>query len=79
MIERYEATHDVKKAAEIFHSNKYTVCHLEERKRKTGRVALQMWQQGRKDLLSSEDKARIAQCITGKTAINLEELRTQLG
>ncbi len=65
--------------AKIFHVNKYTVYHLEERKRKTGSVDLQTWRRGRKALLSSTDKARIAECITKNSTISLEELRTQLG
>ena len=63
----------------IFHVNKYTVYHLEERKRKTGSVDLQTWRRGRKALLSSTEKTRIAECITKNPTINLEELCTQLG
>jgi transposase len=79
LVEGYEATHDAKKIGEIFHVSKYTVYHLEERKRKTGSVELQTYRRGRKALLNSEDKARIAQCITENPTITLEELRTQLG
>lgn len=79
LVEGYEATHNAEAIAKIFHVNKYTVYHLEERKRKTGSVDLQTWQRGRKVLLSSTDKARIAECITKNPTINLEELRTQLG
>ena len=70
---------DKEAIAKIFHINKYTVYHLEERKRKTGSVNLQTWRRGRKALLSSADKARIAEHITKNSTINLEELRTQLG
>ena len=62
-----------------FHVNKYTVYHLEEQKRKTGSVDLQTWRRGRKALLNSADKARIAQCIAKNRTISLEEMRTQLG
>ena len=79
LVEGYEATHNAEAIAKIFYVNKYTVYHLEERKRKTGSVDLQTWQRGRKVLLSSTDKARIAECITKNPTINLEELRTQLG
>ena len=79
LVEGYEATHNAEAIAKIFHVNKYTVYHLEERKRKTGSVDLQTWQRGRKVLLSSTDKARIAECITKNSTISLEELRTQLG
>ena len=79
LVEGYEATHNAEAIAKIFHVNKYTVYHLEERKRKTGSVDLQTWRRGRKALLSSTDKARIAECITKNPTINLEELRTQLG
>ena len=79
LVEGYEATHNAETIAKIFHVNKYTVYHLEERKRKTGSVDLQTWRRGRKALLSSTDKARIAECITKNPTINLEELRTQLG
>ena len=78
LVEGYEATHNAKEIAKIFHVNKYTVYHLEELKRKTGSVELQTWRRGRKALLNSEDKARIAQCITNNPTISLEELRTQL-
>lgn len=79
LVEGYEATHNAEAIAKIFHVNKYTVYHLEERKRKTGSVDLQTWRRGRKTLLSSADKARIAECITKNSTISLEELRTQLG
>ncbi len=79
LVEGYEATHNAEAIAKIFHVNKYTVYHLEERKRKTGSVDLQTWRRGRKALLSSTDKARIAECITKNPTINFEELRTQLG
>ncbi len=79
LVESYEATHNAKEIAKIFHVNKYTVYHLEERKRKTGSVDLQTWRRGRKALLNSKDKARIAQCITNNPTISLEELCTQLG
>ena len=38
LVEGYEATHNAKEIARIFHVNKYTVYHLEEQKRKTGSV-----------------------------------------
>lgn len=75
LVEGYEATHNAEAIAKIFHVNKYTVYHLEERKRKTGSVDLQTWRRGRKALLSSTDKARIAERITKNPTINLEELR----
>ena len=79
LVEGYEATHNAEAIAKIFHVNKYTVYHLEERKkRKTGSVDLQTWRRGRKALLSSTDKARIAERITKNSTISLEELRTQL-
>lgn len=34
LIEGYEATHNAEAIVKIFHVNKYTVCHLEEWKRK---------------------------------------------
>ena len=34
LVEGYEATHNAEAIANIFHVNKYTVYHLEERKRK---------------------------------------------
>ena len=43
LVEGYEATHNAEAIAKIFHVNKYTVYHLEERKRKTGSVDLQTW------------------------------------
>ncbi len=78
LVEGYEATHDVKTIGKIFHVSKYTVYHLEERKRKTGSVELQPCRRGQKALLNSEDKARIAQCITENPTITLEELRPRL-
>ena len=79
LVEGYEATHNAEAIAKIFHVNKYTVYHLEERKRKTGSVDLQTWRRGRKALLSSADKVPIAERITKNSTISLEELRTQLG
>lgn len=79
LVEGYEETHDANEIARIFHVNKYTVYHLEERKRKTGSVDLQTWRRGRKALLNNADKARISQRITENPTISLEELRTQLG
>ena len=79
LVEGYEATHNAEAIVKIFHVNKYTVYHLEERKRKTGSVDLQTWRRGRKALLSSADKARIAERITKNSTISLGELRTQLG
>lgn len=78
LVEGYEATHDAKGIGKIFHVSKYTVYHLDERKRKTGSVELQTWRRGRKALLNNEDKERIAQCITENPTITLEELRTRL-
>lgn len=78
LVEGYEATHDAKGIGKIFHVSKYTVYHLDERKRKTGSVELQTWRRGRKALLNSEDKERIAQCITENPTITLDELRTRL-
>ena len=72
LVEGYEATHNAEAIAKIFHVNKYTVYHLEERKRKTGSVDLKTWRRGRKALLSSADKARIAECITKNSTIGLE-------
>ena len=69
LVEGYEATHNAEAIAKIFHVNKYTVYHLEERKRKTGSVDLQTWRRGRKALLSSADKARIAERITKNSTI----------
>ena len=70
LVEGYEATHNAEAIAKIFHVNKYTVYHLEERKRKTGSVDLQTWRRGRKALLSSADKARIAERITKNSTIS---------
>ena len=78
LVEGYETTHNAEAIAKIFHVNKYTVYHLEEQKRKTGSVDLQTWRRGRKALLNSADKARIAQCIAKNRTISLEEMRTQL-
>lgn len=78
LVEGYEATHDAKTIGKIFRVSKYTVYHLDERKRKTGSVELQTWRRGRKALLNSEDKEWIAQCITEKPTITPEKLRTQL-
>ena len=64
LVEGYEATHNAKEIAKLFHVNKYTVYHLEELKRKTGSVELQTWRRGRKALLNSEDKARIVRRIS---------------
>ena len=47
LVEGYEATHNAEAIAKIFHVNKYTVYHLEERKRKTGSDDLQTWRRGR--------------------------------
>ena len=79
LVEGYEATHNAKEIARIFHVNKYTVYHLEEQKRKTGSVDLQTWRRGRKALLSSEDKARIAKCITKNPTISLSRVVRALG
>lgn len=38
LVGGYEATHNAEAIAKIFHVNKYTVYHLEERKRKIGSV-----------------------------------------
>lgn len=78
LVEGYEAPHDAKTIGKIFHVSKYTVYHQDERKRKTDSVELQTWRRGRKALLNSEDKVRIAQCITENPTITLEELRTRL-
>lgn len=78
LVEGYEVTHDAKSIGGIFHVSKYTVYHPEERKWKTGSVELKTWR-GRKALLNSEDKERIAQCNAEKPTIILEEFRTRLG
>ena len=75
LVEGYEATHNAEAIAKIFHVNKYTVYYLEEQKQSTGSVNLQTWQRGRKALLNSADKARLAHCITKNRTISLEELR----
>lgn len=41
LIEGCEATHNAESIVNILHVSKYTVCHLEEWKRKTGSVDLQ--------------------------------------
>ena len=40
LVEGYEATHNAEAIAKIFHVNKYTVYHLEERKRKTDKARI---------------------------------------
>ena len=79
LVEGYEATHNAKEIAKLFHVSKFTVYHLAEQQRKTGSVELRTSHCGRKALLSSEDKERICRRIKEKPDITLAELRTELG
>lgn len=40
LVESYEKTHNAEEIAKIFGVNKYTLCHMAERKRKTVSCAL---------------------------------------
>lgn len=79
MVEGYEATHDAKGIAKLFHVSEFTVYHLAEQKRKTGSVALRTSHCGRKPVLNDEDKKRIRRRIDEQPDITLAELRTALG
>lgn len=79
LVEGYEATHDAKEIAKLFHVSEFTVYHLAEQKRKTGSVALRISHCGRKPVLNDEDKKRISRRIDEQPDITLAELRTALG
>ena len=46
LVESYEKAHTAEEFAKIFGVNKYTVCHMAERKRKVGSVALRTSRRG---------------------------------
>ena len=79
LVEGYEATHDAKEIAKLFHVSEFTVYHLAEQKRKTGSVALRTSHCGRKPVLNDEDKKRNSRRIDEQPDITLAELRTALG
>lgn len=51
LVNGYEATHDAEGVAKAYSVSKWTVYRLAEQKRKTGSVALQTSQRGRKSIL----------------------------
>lgn len=79
LVEGYEATHNAREIAKLFHVSEFTVYHLAEQKRKTGSVALRTSHCGRKPVLNDEDRKRISQRIDEQPDITLAELRTALG
>ncbi len=79
LVEGYEATHNAKEIARLFHVSEFTVYHLAEQKRKTGSIALRTSHCGRKPVLNDEDRKRISQRIDEQPDITLAELRTELG
>ena len=46
LVESCEKTHTAEEFAKIFGVNKYTVCHMTERRRKVGSVALRTSRRG---------------------------------
>ena len=69
LVQAYSESHDAKRIAQYFHVGVSTVYHLAEKMRKTGSVALQTHNRGRKRILNEEQLDSIRK---------LEELRETL-
>lgn len=78
LVKGYEATHDAEGIAKAYSVSKWTVYRLAEQKRKTGSVALQTSQRGRKPVLTEKDKENIRSCIDERPDITIEEIREKL-
>ena len=79
LVNGYEATHDAEGVAKAYSVSKWTVYRLAEQKRKTGSVALQTSQRGRKPVLTEKDKENIRSYIDERPDITIEEIREKLG
>ena len=79
LVKGYEATHDAEGIAKAYSVSKWTVYRLAEQKRKTGSVALQTSQRGRKPVLTEKDKENIRSYIDERPDITIEEIREKLG
>ena len=77
-VEAYETTHDAKEVARNFHISKWTVYHMEQRKRATGSVALRLHNCGRKSVLSAQDRQRIRDCVEKQPDLTLAEIKEKL-
>ncbi len=75
LVQGYEATHDAKGITKAYSVSKWMVYQLAEQKRKTGSVALRTSQQGRKPVLTAEDRENIQHCIAEIPDITIEEKR----
>ncbi len=75
LVQGYEATHDAKGITKAYSVSKWMVYRLGEQKRKTGSVALRTSQQGRKPVLTAEDRENIQHCIAEIPDITIEEKR----
>lgn len=78
LVRGYEATHDVEGIAKAYSVSQRTVYRLVSQKRKTGSIAVQTSQRGRKPVLRAEDREDIRRCIDEKPDITIEEIREQL-
>lgn len=78
LVRGYEATHDAEGIAKAYSVSQRTVYRLVSQKRKTGSIAVQTSQRGRKSVLTAEDREDIRRCIDEKPDITIEEIREQL-
>lgn len=77
-VEAYERTHDAERIADDFGVSTRTVYNLEEKKRKTGTVELQLHKRGRKKILTDENLAAIRKLIEDQNDITIDEIRENL-
>lgn len=77
-VEAYERTHDAERIADDFGVSTRTVYSLEEKKRKTGTVELQLHKRGRKKILTDENLAAIRKLIEDQNDIIIDEIREKL-
>ena len=77
-VEAYERTHDAERIADDFGVSTRTVYSLEEKKRKTGTVELQLHKRGRKKILTDENLAAIRKLIEDQNDITIDEIREKL-
>ena len=77
-VEAYERTHDAERIADDFGVSTRTVYSLEEKKRKTGTVELQLHKRGRKKILTDENLAAIRKLIEDQNDITIDEIRENL-
>lgn len=78
LVQAYSESHDAKRIAQYFHVGVSTVYHLAEKMRKTGSVALQTHNRGRKRILNAEQLDSIRKQIEAHNDITIEELRETL-